>query len=295
MRRLPPLHALRAFEAAARHLHFARAAAELHLTPTAISHQVRQLEDTLQVQLFHRHPRPLRLSPEGEALYPVLRDSLDRIATTVADLSPETPERPLTVSVTVAFASRWLMPRLPRLRAETGLDLAIEADDRPADLHGGEVDFAIRYATAPESSAAWLPLFEDRLVPVCAPELLAQQRPVMAPRDVLRLPLIQYRWRLRTESEPTWRYWGTLAGEPASSVHVSQHFSEEVHAIDAAMAAQGVVLASDVLVADELATGQLVKMSDISLPGRRYWAVCLKTNLRYADVLRFASWARGDE
>ena len=152
MRRLPPLHALRAFEAAARHLHFARAAAELHLTPTAISHQIRQLEEILQVKLFHRYPRPIRLSAEGTALYPVLRESFDRMSSAIAGLSQPDTDRPLTVSVTVAFASLWLMRRLPALRSQTGLNLKVEADNQPEDLSGSDVDFAIRDAVrSPDS------------------------------------------------------------------------------------------------------------------------------------------------
>ncbi|MDF9304581.1 LysR family transcriptional regulator [Tritonibacter mobilis] len=193
MRRLPPLHALRAFEAAARHLHFARAAAELHLTPTAISHQIRLLEEILGVKLFHRYPRPIRLSAEGAALYPVLREGFDRMADVIAALSEPDARRPLTVSVTVAFASLWLMRRLPALRNEAGLNLKVEADNQPVDLSGGDVDFAVRYARQPGPEGHWLALFEDRLVPLCAPDLLCRH-PVARDADVLGLPLIAYRW-----------------------------------------------------------------------------------------------------
>ena len=161
MRKLPPLHALRAFEAAARHLHFADAAEELGLTPTAISHQVRQLEDILGVPLFHRFPRPVRLTAAGEKLFPVLRQALDQIAGTIDQLSVTTAETPLRLSVTMAFASRWLMARLPRLRAETGLKITVEAADLPADLHASDIDMAIRYAGQPDDRAEWHRLVDD--------------------------------------------------------------------------------------------------------------------------------------
>lgn len=290
MRRLPPLHALRAFEAAARHLHFARAASELHLTPTAISHQIRLLEEILDVKLFHRYPRPIRLSVEGEALYPVLRDSFDRIAHAVAGLSQPESERPLTVSVTVAFASLWLMRRLPALLNQTGLKLKIEADNRPVDLSGSDIDFAVRYATQAEPEHQWLPLFKDRLIPLCAPNLLSNQ-PVNEDADVLNLPLIQYRWLRSAEAPPSWHSWSRAAGLAGPVPEATLHFSEEINAIDSALAGQGVVLASSVLAASAVASKQLVRLSETELPGRTFWVVCSKDHPRSAEVQQFVSWA----
>jgi len=291
MRRLPPLHALRAFEAAARHLHFARAAAELHLTPTAISHQIRQLEDILEVKLFHRYPRPIRLSAEGAALYPVLRESFDRMGSAIAGISKLDTDRPLTVSVTVAFASLWLMLRLPALRSQTGLNLKVEADNRPVDLSGSEIDFAIRYAVQAEPEGQWLPLFEDSLIPVCAPELL-RQNPVSDDASILRLPLIQYRWNCGAEASPSWKRWSYVAGLGWVVPEVTQHFSEEINAIDAALAGQGVILASSVLVASAVEAGHLVRLSETELPGRTFWAVSRGDHPRFAEVEHFTSWAR---
>lgn len=291
MRRLPPLHALRAFEAAARHLHFARAAAELHLTPTAISHQIRQLEEILEVKLFHRYPRPIRLSAEGEALYPVLRESFDRMASAVAGISKQDTDRPLTVSVTVAFASLWLMRRLPDLRSETGLNLSVEADNRPVDLYGGDVDFAVRYAIQAEPEGQWLPLFEDSLIPLCAPDLL-RRHTLNDDADILRMPLIQYRWNFGAEASPSWRRWSHAAGLGDAVPEIAQHFSEEINAMDAALAGQGVVLASSVLAASAVAAGQLMRLSDTALPGKTFWAVSRSEHPRFAEVQSFASWAR---
>ena len=291
MRRLPPLHALRAFEAAARHLHFARAAEELHLTPTAISHQIRQLEEILGVKLFHRYPRPIRLTVEGAALYPVLCESFDRMAQAIAGLSQLEQDRPLTVSVTVAFASFWLMKRLPALRSKTGLNLKIEADNRPVDLSGSDVDFAVRYAVQAGTEHRWLPLFKDSLVPLCAPDLLRRHQ-VNENADVLRLPLIQYRWNLGAEAPPNWHRWSQAAGLVDEVPEVTQHFSEEINAIDAAHDGQGVVLASSVLAAAAIKAGDLVRLSETELPGRTFWAVCRSAHPRFREVERFATWAR---
>ncbi|SFK02661.1 LysR substrate-binding domain-containing protein [Celeribacter neptunius] len=291
MRNLPPLHALRAFEAAARHLHFARAADELGLTPTAISHQVRQLEAILGVDLFYRFPRPVRLSPAGEKLFPVLRTSLDQIAGTIDQLTVSPSGAPLRLSVTMAFASRWLMSRLPRLREETGLNITVEAADLPADLHASDIDMAIRYAGHPDGQAEWHRLFADSIIPVCAPNLVTTTQP-STPDAVLTLPLLQYRWKSASGHAPSWGRWHAQAGATAALPSVTQQFSEEIHAIDAAVSGQGAVLASQYLVADLLAAGQLVQLSDIALPGLTYWAVFLTTHPRKDRLEHLLDWFR---
>ncbi|MBN7787040.1 LysR family transcriptional regulator [Ponticoccus gilvus] len=290
MRKLPPLHALRAFEAAARHLHFANAAEELGLTPTAISHQVRQLEEILGVALFHRFPRPVRLTAAGEKLFPVLRQALDQIAGTIDQLSVTTADKPLRLSVTMAFASRWLMARLPRLRAETGLTIAVEAADLPADLHVSGIDMAIRYAAQPDGRAEWHRLFADAIVPVCAPQVAGDTR--LTPESIMVLPLLDYRWKSVSRDAPSWQRWHALAGVRAPLPAITQSFSEEIHAIDAAVSGQGAVLASQYLVADLLKAGQLVQLSDIALPGLTCWAVFLSTHPDPERLALLLDWMR---
>ena len=209
---------------------------------------------------------------EGSALYPVLCESFDRIAHAVTDLKQQEKNLPLTISVTVAFASLWLMRRLPDLVRQTGLTLNVEADNRPVDLSSSDVDCAIRYALQPSPEGHWLPLFEDRVIPLCAPELVQEQLP-QDDFDILRLPLIEYRWALGKNSAPSWRHWAQVAGLQADAIPVAQQYSEEINAIDAALAGQGVVLASSVLTASARAVGRLVCLSKNDLPGRVFWAV----------------------
>lgn len=294
MRKLPPLHALRAFEAAARHCHFADAADELGLTPTAISHQVRQLEEMLGVQLFIRYPRPVRLTPEGQLLFPVLRDALDRISGAVESLAVPDPSAPLRLSVTMAFASRWLLSRIPRLRQESGLTIAVEADDRVANLHVSEVDMAIRYASSPASNDEWHRLFSDRIVPVAAPDLL-DKADKLSPPDILALPRLHYRWTSISDHAPTWDRWQALTGFDCHASSQVQCYSEEVHALDAALAGQGAVLASERLAGDMIKRGSLICLSDIALPGLTYWAVFLANHPRRADLLGVVEWLRQAE
>ncbi|WP_114286684.1 LysR substrate-binding domain-containing protein [Candidatus Halocynthiibacter alkanivorans] len=291
MRRLPPLHALRAFEAAARHLHFKNAAEELGLTPTAISHQVRQLEDILGVELFHRYPRPVRLSAAGERLFPVVRDSLDHIAGAVEELSAGDHDGSLKMSVTMAFASRWLLARLPRLRKEAGVEVMVEADDRIADLHGSGIDIAIRYAEYPSADAEWQKLFSDRIIPVCAPALLSDLAPLSA-EQILKLPLLHYRWKSGSPNAPSWERWMTQAGLDIKARPAVQSFSEEIHAIEAAASGHGAVLASRHLVADLLDKGVLAQISDIFLPGHSYWAVFLPNHPRRDAIGRLTAWLK---
>ena len=291
MRKLPPLHALRAFEAAARHLHFARAADELGLTPTAVSHQVRQLEAILGVKLFCRFPRPVRLSAAGEKLFPVLRTALDQIAGTIGQLAVTAPKAPLRLSVTVAFASRWLLTRLPLLRAETSLNITVEAADLPADLHASNIDMAIRYAEHPDGKARWHRLFADAIIPVCTPDLARTVLP-LTPDGIFALPLLHYRWKSVSSNAPSWDRWHAQAGSTAPLPVVAQSFSEEVHAIDAAVSGQGAVLASQLLVADLLKAGQLVQLSNIALPGLTYWAVFLSTHPDKDRLENLLAWFR---
>jgi len=280
MRKLPPFNALRAFEAAARNGSFKRAAEELHVTPTAISHQIRHLEDLLGCTLFHRRPRPVRLSDAGRQLYPVLRDSLVRIAGAVAGIRSGLDARALKVTTTPAFASRWLIPHMGMLReACEGREIAIEATERVIDLHAGEVDLAIRYAHLPDRELECRPLFSDRYFPVCHPDLVRESS-IETPGDLAAHPLIHFEWKREDPDAPTWTRWLALAhqrfpGEKLPDPEGGMRFSEEIHAIEAAVNRQGVALVSDVLVAPELASGALVQPIDLSIDGLTFYAVFL--------------------
>lgn len=298
MRRLPPLHALRAFEAAARHLNFAKAAAELGLTPTAISHQIRLLEGLVGKPLFRRRPRPLTLTSEGALLFPVLRDGLDRFAATVSELKGLSREEPLVMSVPHSFGSRWLLPRLRDLKAETGLEIAMEADDRFVDLHAGTVDCAIRYVREKPLDLISHDLFVDRMVPVCTPSLLARLGPVEHASDIARLRLIHFRWKTKRPDAPSWERWfaeaakfdhrAASAAPPKGGLRVS----EESHAIEAALAGEGVSLASDIEVALDIAARRLVVPIDIGIPGFMFRIAHVRSHPRASDIARFADWAR---
>jgi LysR family transcriptional regulator, glycine cleavage system transcriptional activator len=204
MRRLPPLGTLRAFEAAARHLSFKEAAAELGLTPTAISHQVRLLERHCGEKLFRRRPRPLALSAIGAELYLAIREGFDVLAAALSSLRGDAAALPLRVTTTNAFASRWLVPRLSLWRAaHEDIALSIIGADRVLKLDADEADIAIRYARSAPAGAG-SEIFRDRYYPVCSPKLLSDGSKIRHPADLGNFPLIHFDWFANDRTAPNW-------------------------------------------------------------------------------------------
>jgi LysR family transcriptional regulator, glycine cleavage system transcriptional activator len=291
MRRLPPLSALRAFEAAARRLSFKDAAEELGLTPTAISHHVRLLEDHCGVKLFRRRPRPLALTPAGEKLAPGLRHGFDTFAAALLSIGRADDDAPLRITSTNAFASRWLAPRLGGWRAKhPDVPLSVIGTDRI--VAPDEADLAIRYARSPPPHAQ-RELFRDRHYAVCSPGLLARGEPIASPADLGHYPLIQYDWLANDRLSPNWKRWFDAARGAPERWTVAFSFKEEAHAIEAALAGQGVTLCSDVVVADELASGALVKALDFGLPGYAFYPVFAPDHPRRETLEAFVGWLRG--
>lgn len=277
VRRLPPLGALRAFEAAARHLSFKKAADELGLTPTAISHQVRLLEQHCGEKLFRRRPRPLALSDAGARLFPAIRDGFDAFAAALSSLRPHEGTNSLRVTTTNAFASRWLVPRLNLWReAHEDVALSIIGADRVMRLEADEADLAIRYArSAPRRASR--EIFRDRFYPVCSPKLLTERPTIRSAADLSGYPLIHFDWFANDRTAPNWERWFEMASgsDPPKrqAYRIALSFREEQHAIEAALAGQGIALCSDIVVADDLASGALVEVIDLALPGYGFYPV----------------------
>jgi LysR family glycine cleavage system transcriptional activator len=299
MRKLPPLGSLRAFEAAARRLSFAQAAAELGVTPTAVSHQIRLLEEICGQPLFRRRPRPLVLTAVGERLFPVVRNGFDAFATAIASASAGVGQRPLRVTSPNAFASRWLVPRLPKLR-EKHPDILLEiiGTDAVLDLRAGNADVAIRYARRMPADLAAQEVFRDTFFPVCSPELFAKAtRRIERAADLLGYPLIHFDWMNRDPEAPTWSRWLATARSvdpaiPDTNKAWDLSFREELHAIDAVVAGQGIAIFSNVVVSRELASGTLVKAHDLSLPGYGFYLVHVPNHARQPHIEAFSAWMR---
>ncbi|QGZ38586.1 LysR family glycine cleavage system transcriptional activator [Pseudoduganella flava] len=265
-RRLPPLGALRAFEAAARRGSFKLAAEELHVTPTAISHQIRQLEEVLEVRLFERATRAVRLTDAGARLYPALRDGFDSFEQAVEAVRRHRT-RTATLSATVAFVARRLAPLAGSFRtAYPDWTLRLDASDHPVDLDA-DADAAIRLGPGSGAGLVTEPLFQDRYALVCSPRL-----GIAGPADLRDAPLIHYDWGIRDDPlAPLWRDWFARAGIAPREGGLS--FTDEIHAVQATLAGQGVALLSVHLVADELALGALVQPFGPVLDGHYYQLV----------------------
>jgi LysR family glycine cleavage system transcriptional activator len=273
MRMLPPLSALRAFEAAARHLSFKRAADELAVTPTAISHQMRLLEDRLGRRLFDRKAKRVYLTAAGQMLYPMLRDSFDAIARAVETVSTEKREQTIVVTATLALTASWLVPRMARFRARfPDIGVRLLASDDVVDLRAGAADLAIRFGSGSYSGCRSELLLPGTFAPVCSPTL-----GVRKPEDLLQQPLIHFEWRHLEERAPTWPRWFAECGRRYPRGVPKLVFSDETHAIQAAAARQGIVLASLALVAEDLESGALVQPLGPTLESRafssRRWSV----------------------
>jgi LysR family glycine cleavage system transcriptional activator len=299
MQNLPPLIELRAFDAAARHLSFKKAAEELGVTPTAISHQIRLLERHCGCALFRRRPRPLSLTEAGARLFPSVRSGLEAFVAAIAAVKGDGRLQPLRVTTTNAFASRWLVPRLPTWRKlHPHSPLEVIGTDSVLDLRAGDGDVAIRYATrraAPTDGIAES-LLTDTFWPVASPRLLSAGG-LKRPADLAMHVLIHCYWSPSDREPPTWQRWLVLAQRKWRHVpefKQMQHLSlrEELHAIEAAIAGQGIGIFSDALVARELDAGTLVKAFDLSLPGYSFYLVRRPEHPREKAIRAFSAWVR---
>lgn len=265
-RRSLPLSALRAFEAAARLGSFKAAAEELAVTPTAVSHQIRGLEQQIGTSLFHRQSRRVVLTEAGAHLFPVLRDGFDAFQAALERL-PKARQRPqVVISATNAFAAKWLLPRMDSFRSVLrGIDLQLHASDETVDLRSTAVDIAIRYGRGPYPDLTVEPLFTDSFAPVANPRLA-----VRTVADLARWPLIHFTWLRPHARNPTWSRWFAEARLAAGSPSGELRFSDEGHAIQAAVAGQGIALVSQALIAEELASGHLHQPFGPSIAGHTY-------------------------
>jgi LysR family transcriptional regulator, glycine cleavage system transcriptional activator len=254
---LPPLTSLRAFEAAARLLSFTRAARELHVTPAAISHQIRGLERHLGVELFRRGSRRLTLTEQGQLASEHLREGFERLAVGVGVLRGRQRAGRLTVGATPSFATRWLVPRLPRLaRRVPGIELRVRTDTRPFDLDQDDVDVAIRFGRGGFDRSTADPLFGEFVTPVASGALL-RSHAVRRPADLARVPFIHDDSMRRAGRPPSWAEWFRVAGARGIDTSGGLHFNDGHLALQAAAAGQGVALGRLAYAAGDLTNGAL--------------------------------------
>ncbi|MFL5309480.1 MAG: transcriptional regulator GcvA [Myxococcales bacterium] len=278
---LPSLNALRAFEAAARHLSLTLAGRELHVTQSAVSHQVQNLEDELGVELFRRLPRSLRLTPAGETLAAAAREAFGRIEE-AARAVDRRPAR-LCVSVLPSFAARWLLPRLKRFRGTwPRLELRIHASREPCDFARDGVDVAIRYGRGGFRGLRSEELFSEEIFPVCSPRTA---RSLRSPADLRRHVLLHDEVRA---AHGGWAEWLRAAGAAGIDAHRGTIFSDAHLMLQAAADGQGVALARSALAAGDLAVGRLVRPFECAVAARyRYYLVYPPAHAQRPEVRAF--------
>jgi len=293
--RLPALDALRVFEAAARHLSFTRAAEELHVTQAAVSHRIHALEAELGLALFRRLNRRLELTEDGARLVAGVREGLMRMVRAVAYLDRRSESRPLAISVLPSFASRWLVPRLPRFQyAHPEIEVRVLADEHPVKLldgHGAEV--AVRFGLGHYPALAVTPIVADSIGPVSTPLLLARYGIIETVDALLDMPLLYDSAAERDDSGSGWASWLAHIGAPADMARLANgpRMSQAHLAIEAALLGHGVALARTSLVGDDLAAGRLVRvLPQTALTAFRYFFVSRPEVSDRPKIACFRDW-----
>jgi LysR family transcriptional regulator, glycine cleavage system transcriptional activator len=283
--RLPPLNGLKAFEAAARSESFTRAAEELNVTQGAVSHQVKALEDTLGLKLFHRERQRLILTEAGRNYLAVIRDALDQIAVGTERLLKRQESGVLTVSTSPDFAAKWLVNRLSRFSEKhPHVDLRVSATTHYVDFVRDDVDIAIRHGDGNWPGLDVQRLYSERLLPVCSPKLVAGRNRITKAADLLKFPL------LRLEDAKNWTRLLEAAGVKAT-VGPGPVLNRASMLIDAAIDGQGIALARTALAAWDLINGRLVRPVDVSLRmANTYWIVCPKSVSNVPKIATFRNW-----
>lgn len=300
---LPPLNALRALEAVARHRSFKRAAEELFVTPAAITHQIKQLEERLGRQLFKRSNQRITLTEEAEAALPLLQKGFASLAQAVGELQKQDHAPQLTVGTSPTFASRWLMPRLREfLSAHPGIDVHVVTNSRgrePAQGKSRSRKNAVQDNTAPDIDILFTSeelagrqarqLFRVEVVPMCHPQLLIGPPPLNTPSDLRHQTLLHGDGLNANRTNSTWARWLRHAGASAIDARRGLQFEHSTLALDAAADGLGVILASPALAVAELSAGKVVIAMPLQLENA-YYAVASETALSRPEVSAFHSW-----
>lgn len=291
---IPGTRALRALEAAGRHLSFTRAATELRLTPAAISHQIKELEDQLGVELFLRTSRTMQLTPAGEIIHAATTEALVALTRAVARAQKTRGGTRLRVTASASIAAKWLVPRIDVFMERwPEIDVRIDISSNVRDFDRDDIDIAIRWGTGDYEGMRSDRLFDNTIFPVCSPRLLQSRRPLNEPRDLLRHMLIHIAWSGQGITWPDWRMWMLAAGIKDFDDGPGLHFTESGPAIQAAIDGQGVVLGDSSLVADDLAAGRLIQPFALSIKGPAqfaYYIVSPKETAGDQLVSAFREW-----
>ncbi|SFU35021.1 transcriptional regulator GcvA [Xenorhabdus koppenhoeferi] len=286
-KRLPPLNALRVFDAAARHLSFTKAAEELFVTQAAVSHQMKSLEDFLGLKLFRRRNRSLLLTEDGQSYYLDIKEIFIAINEATRKLQARIAKGALTVSLSPSFAIQWLVPRLSGFNQSfPGIDVRIQAIDREEDKLADDVDVAIFYGRGNWPGLRTDRLYPEYLLPVCSPSLLMGDRPLKTPADLAKHTL------LHDLSRRDWQaYIRQLDMQQHINVQQGPIFSHSSMVIQAAVHGQGVALANNVMAQNEIDAGRLVcPFNDVLVSKNAFYLVCHDNQAELGKIVAFRKW-----
>ena len=288
MRDLPPIATLRAFEVATRHTTFTAAAAELCITQSAVSHQLKNLEDIWGLPLFQRG-KTLSLTPAGAALAPLVREFFSKLETTLADLREQKGRVRLRVNTTYSFALKWLLPRLPDLaRLHPEILVTLESTDQAINFASTDADVAIRFGHGNYPALHTEFMFREQLFPVASPALLQRFGTPDEPAELLRYPLLT---RDGADLVPKWGAWFKQVGVNTDVLHENVRFADTNMSIEAALLGQGIALARSGHVEKEIADGSLVRLFDVPFPSpAAYYFVCPQGIETQPHIVTFRSW-----
>jgi LysR family glycine cleavage system transcriptional activator len=294
-RDLPPLDTLRGFDAAARHLSFTRAADELHLTQSAMSRQVKALEDALGVALFERRHRALALTAAGRSYHRTVADVLGALRAATASLRPASADRALTVTTTISFASLWLVPRLGEFhRAHPDVDVHVAAKNTLIDLERADIDLAIRYCPRERAGAGAVRLFGERILPVASPRLV--KRALKQPADIARYPLLHYEDPEYAFPWMSWQTWFEAMGVAMPAGVRGLRLSNYEQIVQAAMEGEGIALGRLPLVErwirDKRLIAPLARLYATSTSTRAFWILAADRARQRPDAAAFIAWIR---
>ncbi|WP_020593964.1 LysR substrate-binding domain-containing protein [Kiloniella laminariae] len=293
-RRLPPLNAIRAFEAAARLLSISNAAEELSVTPTAISHQIKQLEDLLGIKLFERSGRNITLTRQGERIFPGVTQGMDSLAGAFEETYGKVDLNTITISTTREFARYWLQPRLGDFYEQfPSLVLNVFTSESCVDLSGREVDLAVRYGPVPAEDSGDVVLFQEHYIPVIRKSPVDSKDKTVDIADLETKRLIDVRWENATLAAPSWKTWFEQSGKEGFHHFKRMNFDSYHLAFDALKRGYGAALLSQTIVNSDEFSSELVRIEGPQLSGYSYRVVVAPASQRKKNVRLFVDWLSG--
>ncbi|RWA61532.1 transcriptional regulator GcvA [Mesorhizobium sp.] len=294
-RLLPGTRALRTFEAAARHLNFTRAADELGLTPAAVSHQIKEIEDQLDLVLFTRTSRTIRLTEAGNVLFEASIDALDLLGRAVTRARKMTRGTALLkITLDAQFATKWLMRRVDDFRRQRpGIELRFDIASKLRDFDRDDVDVGIRFGAGKYPGLCADRLFENVIIPVCSPALLRAGPPLTEPRDLFHHTLAHIEWSRQGITWPNWRMWMAAAGVDDFDDSRTIVFDTSTDVVQAALDGVAVALADFAMVANDLSEGRLIRPFELGIkvaPEFAYFLVYPEAVKDDARIVAFREW-----